>query len=260
MKPVRPPGEADAHRSGLPRARRRPARDSRVPGRLAALLREWPRARRGTPGHSGPDGSDTPAAPRQPLEGKVLPPATRPGPAEPREPVGSGKRAQAATPPPGWNAPVPVPPRPAARRGAAALATIGHAATQLASAGAAAARRYPLEATAITLLGLGGLILPFPFWLIGALVAVRSRIWDRSDKWAAFLGPLLFALAGSIVTASVIHAEGNVILIYSHAVRVDFGYLLRAGSVLCAIFLALRLRHGPRQRPPRAAQVPPWRR
>jgi len=83
---------------------------------------------------------------------------------------------------------------------------------------------------------------------------------DRRDKWAAFLGPLLFALAGSMVTAEVIPAEGNVILIYSHAVRVDIGYLLRAGSVLCAVFLALRVRHGPRQRPPRAAQVPPWRR
>jgi len=63
-----------------------------------------------------------------------------------------------------------------------------------------------------------------------------------------------------MVTAEVIPAEGNVILIYSHAVRVDIGYLLRAGSVLCAVFLALRVRHGPRQRPPRAAQVPPWRR
>ena len=176
-----------------------------------------------------------------------------PGHARARRP-GSGKQAQAATPPPGWNAPIPVSPRPAV------LASIGHAATQLASAGVAAARRYPLEATAIILLGLGGLLLPFPCWLIGALVALRSRIWDRSDKWAAFLGPLLFALAGSIVTASVIHAEGNVIVVYSHAVRVDIGYLLRAGSVLCAIFLALRVRHGPRPRVPRASQVPPWRR
>ena len=174
--------------------------------------------------------------------------------------MGSGKLAQAATPPPGWNTRAPVPRLPVARRAAAALATIGHAATKLASAGAAAARRYPLEATAIILLGPGGLILPFPCWLIGALVALRSRIWDRRDKWAAFLGPLLFALAGSMVTAEVIPAEGNVILIYSHAVRVDIGYLLRAGSVLCAVFLALRVRHGPRQRPPRAAQVPPWRR
>ena len=91
----------------------------------------------------------------------MLRPATRPGPAESRQPVGSGKLAQAATPPPGWNTRAPVPRLPVARRAAAALATIGHAATKLASAGAAAARRYPLEATAIILLGPGGLILPF---------------------------------------------------------------------------------------------------
>jgi hypothetical protein len=169
--------------------------------------------------------------------------------------------------PPGWRpAPVPVPPHPPARRHtvAAALATAGHAATQLASAGAAAARRYPLESTAVIVLGLGGLILPFPLWLVGAAIAVRSRIWDPFEKWAAFLGPLLFALVGSIITALVIHAQGNVIMIYAHAVRVDFGDLLRAGSVLCAVFLAVRARRGPRDgvppwRHPRE-QAPPWRR
>jgi hypothetical protein len=41
---------------------------------------------------------------------------------------------------------------------------------------------------------------------------------------------------------------------YSHAVRVDISYLLRAGSVLCVVFLAMRMRHGPRER------VPPWHR
>jgi hypothetical protein len=81
---------------------------------------------------------------------------------------------------------------PAGRRGtAAALATIGHAATELASRGTAVARRHPLEAAALFLLGVGGLILPFPFWLAGATVALWSRIWGRFDKWAAFLGPLV---------------------------------------------------------------------
>ena len=40
--------------------------------------------------------------------------------------------------------------------------------------------------------------------------------------------------------------------------------VLRAGSVLCAVFLAMRARHGPAERvPPRRQpreQVPPWRR
>jgi hypothetical protein len=198
----------------------------------------------------------TPAAPGEPLEGKVLPPA-RAGNARAGEQPGAGTRPQAATAPPGWNtSPVRVYPRPLARRGTAvtALATAGHATAQLAWSGAAAARRYPREAVAIILLGFGGLILPFPFWLIGATAAIWSRIWDAFDKWVAFLGPLVFALLGSIVTAAVIHAQGNVVLVYSHALRVDIGYLLRAGSVLCAIFLAVRLRHGPRER------IPPWRR
>lgn len=220
-----------------------------------------PGARRGTrpPGGPGTGG--------EPLEGTVLPPAPRAGGGQNGSPVGSGKVAQAATPPPDWRtAPVPVPPRPVARRGAAAaaLATVGRGATQLASAGVAAARRYPLEVTAVIVLGLGGLILPFPLWLAGAAIAVRSRIWDPFDKWAAFLGPPLFALVGSIVTASVIHAQGNVIMIYAHAVRVDFGDLLRAGSVLCAVFLAVHVRHGPREQVPPwrhpREQVPPWRR
>jgi hypothetical protein len=335
--PVRQPGGADAGQGGPPGAGGRPARDGSVRGRLAALLGEWPGARRGTPTRGGPAGPSAgrspsagrgpsagtgppagtspyrgtstygetaaaaeqpsagdsqrippasptsagaaaaaapvagagqvpgappagpsaPATSGEPLEGKVLPPTWRAGRAGPGEPVGSGKAAHAAGPPPDWRAaPVLVPSRPVARRGTAAtaLATVGHAATQLASAGMAAARRYPLEATAVILLGLGGLILPFPFWLAGATVTIWSRIWDPVDKWVAFLGPLVFALVGSIVTTMVIHAEGNVVLIYSHAVRMDIGYLLRAGSVLCAVFLAMRIRHGPRER------VPPWRR
>jgi hypothetical protein len=76
--------------------------------------------------------------------------------------------------------------------------------------------------------------------------------------------PAGVALAGSVVTASVIHADGNVVHTYSHAVRVDIGYLLRVGSLLCAIFLGARMRHGPRERvtAPRhpREQVPPWRR
>ena len=238
-----------------------PLRHRRISSRWRPATQAWPGTRQGPP----PPGE--PAAPGEPLEGKVLPPAERASHPEPGGPVGSGKAAQAATPPPGWRAvPVRVPPRPVAERGAVAtaLATAGHAVTRLASAGVAAARRYPLEATAVIVLGLGGLILPFPLWLVGAAISVRSRIWDPIDKWAAFLGPLLFALVGSIVTASVIHAQGNAVMIYAHAVRVDFGDLLRAGSVLCAVFLAVRARHGPRERIPRwqqpREQVPPWRR
>ena len=55
----------------------------------------------------------------------------------------------------------------------------------------ALARKHPLEAVAVVLLGLGGLILPFPFWLIGghrcAAVAAlgRPRQVDRPGRAAA---------------------------------------------------------------------------
>jgi len=39
------------------------------------------------------------------------------------------------------------------------------------------ARQHPLECAAVILLGLGGLIYP-PVWLLGALAALPSRLWD----------------------------------------------------------------------------------
>ncbi|HEY6294042.1 MAG TPA: hypothetical protein VIX15_00120, partial [Streptosporangiaceae bacterium] len=57
----------------------------------------------GTP----PAGWGTPAAPDEPLEGKVLPPVRAEADGA-GGPPGAGTRPQAATPPPGWSAPVPV--------------------------------------------------------------------------------------------------------------------------------------------------------
>ena len=50
------------------------------------------------------------------------------------------------------------------------------------------ARRNPLEATAVVLLGLGGLIYPL-IWLVGAAVALPSRRWDIKDKWLGIAAP-----------------------------------------------------------------------
>jgi hypothetical protein len=116
------------------------------------------------------------------------------------------------------------------------------------------ARDNLLETVAILLLGLGGLILPFPFWPVGAIVALFSRLWDMRDKSLAIAGPLLVALAGSVLGALIIGGGGNVIVVYSHALRVDFGLLIRVGSVLTAAYLAWRVTRGPR------VKVPPWRR
>jgi hypothetical protein len=116
------------------------------------------------------------------------------------------------------------------------------------------ARDNLLETIAILLLGLGGLILPYVFWPVGAIVALFSRLWDVKDKSLAIAGPLLVALAGSVLGALIIGGSGNVVLVYTHALRVDFNILIRVGSVLTAAYLAWRVAQGPR------VKVPPWQR
>ncbi len=114
------------------------------------------------------------------------------------------------------------------------------------------ARKNPLEAVAVVVLGVGGLIYPLPLWLIGALLTVRSRHWDKRDKWLALVGPVGFAaiclvLLGVSGSGSFVHALGQA----TH----QFGLLLRVGCVLCAGYLVWRLRRGPRRR-----KTPPWMR
>jgi hypothetical protein len=116
------------------------------------------------------------------------------------------------------------------------------------------ARENLLESVAILLLGLGGLILPFPFWPIGSIVALFSRLWDIKDKSIAVIGPLLVTLALSVIAAPFVGGSGNVIVVYFHALGVSFGLLVRVGSVITAAYLAWRVSKGPR------VKVPPWRR
>jgi hypothetical protein len=116
------------------------------------------------------------------------------------------------------------------------------------------ARDNLLETIAILLLGLGGLILPYVFWPVGAIVALFSRLWDVKDKSLAIAGPLLVTLAGSVLGALIIGGSGNVVLVYTHALRVDFNILIRVGCVLRAAYLAWRVTQGPR------VKVPPWQR
>ena len=116
------------------------------------------------------------------------------------------------------------------------------------------ARENVLESVAILLLGLGGLILPFPFWPIGAIVAMFSRLWDIKDKAIAATGPMLVTLALSVIAAPFVGGSGNVIVVYFHALGVSFGLLVRVGSVITAAYLAWRVSKGPR------VKVPPWKR
>lgn len=111
------------------------------------------------------------------------------------------------------------------------------------------------EAVAVVMIGLGGAILPFPFWIAGAVVALFSRLWDGKDKTAAWGGPVLIVLIGSVVSALFVNGHHqNVILTYTDAIGSAAGLWVRLGCVLTALYLSWRVSQGPR------VKVPPWRR
>ena len=116
------------------------------------------------------------------------------------------------------------------------------------------ARGHLLESVAVVLIGLGGAILPFPFWLAGVVVAVFSRLWDAKDKTIALTGPVLVDLLGSVVSALFMGGSQNAVAIYSHALHVDSGLWIRLGCVLTAVYLGWRVAQGRREK------IPPWRR
>jgi hypothetical protein len=179
-------------------------------------------------GRAGPSGGDTP------VHGI---PVLRPGPDEPREPL-------------------------TVRAAAAAL---GRGAARLAVSAARLARRYPLETAAVTLLALGGLILPFPYWLFGGLLggvlSIWSSMWLARDKWIAIFGPLIVVIAGTILGAVITGGHGGAVRAYPHAFVLYAGDLLRFGNVLCAAYLVAQARRAPQRRLPpwqRQRQPPPW--
>ncbi len=238
---------------------------------------------------AGPPAAESPAAGARwtepPVTGPPVtgPPVTEPRATEPREtqspltgppvtePPGTGPEGpqgglEPAGTPPGWMRPV----RPAPEPGEAGpqsivpgmeqpaeteepLAPRRHPPPAIFAEAWALARKHPLEAVAVILLGVGGVILPFPFWLIGGIVALRSRRWDARDKWIALAGPLLVAFAVLLIRAAT--SPGNFFSAFYHAAQHDFGLSIRAGCVLCAGYLVWRLRRGPRMR-----TLPPWQR
>jgi hypothetical protein len=114
------------------------------------------------------------------------------------------------------------------------------------------ARQHPLECVAVILLGLGGLIFP-PVWLLGALVALPSRLWDIKDKLTGLAAPAVVTIVGGAGLAmGSSHTSGGA---YFHEALIIGGYLIRAGSVLGAGYLAWRVQRGQRQ-----PVEPPWRR
>jgi hypothetical protein len=106
------------------------------------------------------------------------------------------------------------------------------------------------------LVGVGGLIDPFPYWVLGALVVLFSRLWDTRDKLTVVAVPMVIAVFGAIVLAGL-NLHGLTLAGYAHGVRTDGWDLIRAGAVLGAAYLAWRVRQGPRlRRGPSWYQVP----
>ena len=113
-------------------------------------------------------------------------------------------------------------------------------------------RRYPLEASAVVLLGIGGPSYP-PVWLLGAAFALASRLWDYRDKWVGLAVPLLVTVIGA---AFGVTRGGHVSV--GQGVHEGWVYAVvisRIAAALGASFLTWRTLHGRRQPP-----VPPWNR
>jgi hypothetical protein len=183
----------------------------------------------------------------EPVRGGSGPGAAAPGPAG----TGEAAAVPSGIPAPADGSPASPPARHTVRGAATAL---GRRAVDLAWDGWDLARQWPLESVVVVLIGVGGLILPVVFWPAGGLVSLWSRAWDARDKWAALFGPPLITLLGTVVIAVIRGGQGDAAVAYWHALLLGWGYLLRVGCLLCAAYLVLRVRRGPRKR------VPPWRR
>ena len=122
-------------------------------------------------------------------------------------------------------------------------------------------RGYPLEGTVVALLLLAGLVYPFPIWLLGfvlwtagILTALASKFWDTKDKWTGLAVPVVVAVVGTGVALARGGAHDTV-RAYAHEIGAVGPPLLRAAIVLGAVYLAWRVRRGPR-----SSAVPPWNR
>jgi hypothetical protein len=218
--------------------------DAQAPGGTAAPTTN------GAGGHAageGPEGGGSDSARGQPANGVT--------------PAGTGARQKGGTTPSGAGPPAEEE-QSAFSRGTHALrgaaVTLGNGAVDLALDAVDLARQHKLETAAVLLLGVSGFIFVFPFWLVfallGGVVAIWSQIWNARDKWVGLTGPPVIALVGTIVSALIIGGRGHFVGSYPEAFRLYVGYYYRAGSLLCAVYLALQARRGPQRR------LPPWRR
>jgi hypothetical protein len=133
------------------------------------------------------------------------------------------------------------------------------AAAQIAFDPVAVVRRFAREMLALLLLGLGGLLLPIPLWLIGAAVGLTSRAWRGADKFIGIAGPLLFTVAGVGVIGALNKNPSIPVDLHAYvaAAHADASLFVRIGAALGTAYLAARLPRGRANRPIRSAD---WRR
>jgi len=113
-------------------------------------------------------------------------------------------------------------------------------------------RRHPVEVTALLLLGPVGFVFP-PLWLIGALIALASKLWHPLDKWAGLATPVLLTVIAFVlgfIYGGTTHLGHDVHDGWAVAVTVS-----RFSALLSAGYLAWRARRGRRPAP-----LPPWKR
>jgi len=120
--------------------------------------------------------------------------------------------------------------------------------------------QHRLEATAVILMALAGLVYPFPIWvlgfslwLLGAILAAASKHWSLWDKWAGILGPVVLIIAGTS-TGLALGGQRRSMAAYAHEVLADSRYMIQVAAVLGAVYLAWRAYRG------RRLDVPPWNR
>jgi hypothetical protein len=235
--------------TGVPPAGSRPPRASRPrvyqPRFHRALNSRW---RPATPAQLRKPTDESATAPDGTITGRVIGKDLVPTDPPPTSPAPSSPTPESPAPWPGdLDAMMPPGPAPGEDGTAPGPQTPLDGVWQL-------ARGHLRESVAVVLIGLGGALLPFPFWLAGAVVALFSRLWDGRDKVLAIAGPILVVLLGSIVSALLMGGHNNVVAIYIHALHVATGLWIRIGCVLTAIYLGWRVSQG------RRVKVPPWRR
>jgi hypothetical protein len=126
---------------------------------------------------------------------------------------------------------------------------------------AGAWRRHRLEVVAIALLAIAGVIFPAPIWLVGFLlwligagIALSSKLWSQMDKWVAIPGAVVLVIVGTVLAVSLGGARTHAVA-YGDEAMSDATTLFRVGALLGAVYLVWRMTRGRRN-----PAVPPWAR